>query len=127
MKISDPLTGEHVARDPVTKVITTVKMDPLMPRQPKNRLPFDDPEAEWMDEPSDEESGPVDEPEHGGSGTDDQPEGGNTTLTQRWVNEFDSAEGRDLDWRIDQHREWDDNGADGYDNYFGHSLLRKSS
>ena len=100
-------------------------MDPLMPRPPVNRLPFDDPDAEWLDEPSDQESCHAEEPELDGSNTEDQQEGANRTLTKRWCNEFDNAEGRDLEWRIDQHNEWMSNGADGHDEFFGHFIAAK--
>ena len=44
--------------EPGTKKIVKIMMDSNLPKQPVNHLPFDDPEAEWIEEPSDEEEVP---------------------------------------------------------------------
>ena len=54
-RISDPLTGDYLQKDVNTMAVVTIQMDPSMPRPLVNRSPFDDPEAEWLEEPSDHE------------------------------------------------------------------------
>ena len=58
LNITDPITGEVLARDKATRLVVKVKMDSSIPKRLVNRLPFDDPEADWIEEASDEEDVP---------------------------------------------------------------------
>ena len=59
------------------------------------------------------------DPEHGDQGEDEEPGGAETSLNQRWANEFDNPDGKDIGWRIDQSCEWREQGAAGLDEFFG--------
>jgi len=119
-KISNPITGECLAKDPDTGQVKLIKMDTFMPRPPRNHSAFDDSEGEWEEEPSDNGE------EFLGPGEEQEPEpqvcdgvDAADALKRRWNDEFVNPAGKDLGWRIDQEQEWWSEGAAGYDRFFG--------
>ena len=95
-------------------------MDTFMPMPRRSHSVFDDAEGEWEDEPSDvdeEQRGP--EEEHDQEPQAEDNEDKVDALKLRWNSEFDNPVGKDLGWRTDQEQEWWNEGAEGFDRFFG--------